>query len=37
MLSRHRGDDPEEMILEALGAGEPLWRREWIAEEDLDI
>jgi hypothetical protein len=23
------------MILEALGAREPLWRREWIAEEDL--
>ncbi|MGB8295185.1 MAG: FtsK/SpoIIIE domain-containing protein [Polyangia bacterium] len=36
MRSRNRGDDPEKMILEALGAGEPLWRREWIAEEDLE-
>ncbi len=35
MRSRNRGDDPEKMILEALGAREPLWRREWIAEEDL--
>jgi len=35
MRSRHTVDDAEEMILDALGAGEPLWRREWIAEEDL--
>ena len=24
------------MILEALGVGEPLWRREWVAERDLE-
>ncbi len=35
MRSRHSVDDAERMILEALGAGEPLWRREWIREADL--